>query len=143
MRCRFLCAWFTATLLLAAGHPSMPLAAGQGIGIELNRLEAQGTSCRAYLVITNPGETAFSGFKLDLVIFDRSATIVRRVAVDLAPLRAAKTSVKVFDIVDMDCGAIGSLLINDVLDCRDASGAAADCVQQVTTSSKLAVPLSK
>jgi hypothetical protein len=58
-------------------------------------------------------------------------------------LRAAKTSVKVFDIVDMDCGAIGSLLINDVLDCRDASGAVADCVQQVTTSSKLAVPLSK
>ena len=77
-----------------------PLAASETIGIELNRIEDQGANCRAYLVITNPGEIAFSGFKLDLVIFSGSGTITRRLALDLAPLRAAKTSVKVFDITD-------------------------------------------
>ena len=63
------------------------------IGVELNRLEDQGGNCRAYLVITNPGSAEFSGFALDLVVFDRGGTIVRRLAVDAAPLRPAKTSV--------------------------------------------------
>jgi hypothetical protein len=133
-----------ATLLWAAlALSAPPLAASEGIGIELNRLEDQGSGCRAYLVIANPGEAVFSGFKLDLVIFDRSGTIIRRLAVGLAPLRSAKTSVKVFDIVDTGCGAIGSVLLNDVLDCRDVNGNVPDCVQRVSTSSKLAVSLSK
>jgi hypothetical protein len=33
--------------------------------------------------------------------------------------------------------------VNDVLDCRDANGNVPDCVQRVSTSSKLAVSLSK
>lgn len=136
-------ALFVVTLLSGLALPCPLPAAAEGIGIELNRLEDQGSNCRAYLVIANPAEVAFSGFKLDLVIFDRSGTIIRRLAVDLAPLRAAKTSVKVFDIVDTGCGGIGSMLINDVIDCRDASGSVADCVQRVSTSSKLAVSLSK
>ena len=135
-------ALFAASLLWAQALSSPPLAA-EGIGIELNRLEDQGSSCRAYLVIANPGEVAFPGFKLDLVIFDRSGTIIRRLAVDLAPLRSGKTNVKVFDIVDTGCGGIGSVLVNDVLDCRDANGNVPDCVQRVSTSSKLAVSLSK
>jgi hypothetical protein len=120
---------FAAALLGVLGLSNPPLAASEGIGIELNRLEDQGSSCRAYLVIANPGEVAFSSFKLDLVIFDRSGTIVRRLAVDLAPLRSGKTSAKVFDIVDTGCAAIGSVLVNDVLDCRDATnGNVPDCV---------------
>ena len=36
------------------------------IGVELNKLEQEGGSCRAYLVIANPGTGAFSAFTLDL-----------------------------------------------------------------------------
>jgi hypothetical protein len=118
-------------------------AAAEEIRIELNRLEEQGPNCRAYLVIGNPGESAFSGFKLDLVIFDRSGTIMRRLALDLAPLRAAKTSVKVFDISDTPCTGISSMLLNDVVDCRDASGPVANCIDRVSANSKLAVSLLK
>jgi hypothetical protein len=133
-----------AALLLFIPALSSPSLADSGrVGIELNRLEDQGTSCRAYLVIANPGEVTFAGFKLDLVVFDRSGIVLRRLVVDLAPLRAAKTSVKVFDIADTGCGSIGSVLLNDVLDCRDPGGNVADCVQRVSTSSKLAVSLSK
>jgi hypothetical protein len=81
-------------------------------------------------------------FTLDLVIFD-SGTIVRRLAIELAPIRPAKTSVKVFDIAQTTCGAIGSILVNDVTHCRDASGDVADCVDRISTSSKLPVTLSK
>jgi hypothetical protein len=117
--------------------------AASTIGVELNRLEDQGGNCRAYLVITNPGSAEFSGFALDLVIFDRGGTIMRRLAVDVAPVRPTKTSVKVFDIAETACGAIGSILVNDVIHCRDASGDVAGCVDRLSTSSKLAVSLLK
>ena len=113
------------------------------IGVELNRLEDQSGSCRAYLVISNPGSADFSGFALDLVVFDRGGTIMRRLAVDVAPVRPAKTSVKVFDIPETTCGAIGSILVNDVIHCRDASGDVAECIDRLSTSSKLAVSLMK
>jgi hypothetical protein len=113
------------------------------IGLELNRLEDQAGSCRAYLVISNPGSSDFSGFALDLVVFDRGGTIMRRLAVDVAPVRPAKTSVKVFDIPETTCGAIGSILVNDVIHCRDPSGDVAECIDRLSTSSKLSVSLMK
>ena len=114
----------------------------KSISVELNKLEQEGGNCRAYLVIANPGTDAFSAFTLDLVIFD-SGTIARRLAIELAPIRPAKTIVKVFDIPQTACGAIGSILVNDVIHCRDASGDVADCVDRISTSSKLPVTLSK
>jgi hypothetical protein len=113
------------------------------IGVELNRLEDQGGNCRPYLVITNPGSEEFSGFTLDLVVFDRGGTIMRRLAVNVSPLHPAKTSVKVFDIAETACSAIGSILVNDVIHCRDKTGDVAGCVDRLTTSSKLAVSLLK
>jgi hypothetical protein len=113
------------------------------IGVELNRLEDQGGNCRAYLVITNPGSEEFSGFTLDLVVFDGGGTIMRRLAVNVSPLRPAKTSVKVFDIAETACRAIGSILVNDVIHCRDKTGDVTGCVDRLTTSSKLAVSLLK
>jgi hypothetical protein len=113
------------------------------IGVELNRLEDQGGNCRVYLVITNPGAAEFSGFARDLVVFDRGGTIMRRLAAEVAPLRPAKTSVKVFDISETACGATGSILVNDVIHCRDKSGDLAECVDRLSTSSKLAVSLLK
>ena len=117
--------------------------APSSIGVELNRLEDQGGNCRAYLVIANPGSAEYSGFALDLVVFDRGGTIMRRLAVDVAPVRPAKTTVKVFDIAETACSAIGSILVNDVIHCRDASGDVAGCVDRLSTSSKLAVSLLK
>ncbi|HEY1432825.1 MAG TPA: Tat pathway signal sequence domain protein [Stellaceae bacterium] len=113
------------------------------IGVELNRLEDQGGNCRAYLVVTNPGSAEFSSFSLDLILFDHGGTIMRRLAVDLAPVRVAKTTVKIFDISETACGTIGSILVNDVIHCRDASGDVAGCIDRVSTSSKLAVSLLK
>ncbi len=113
------------------------------VTVELNRLDDQSGGCRASFVIANPGAEAYAGFRLDLVIFDRGGTIARRLAADVAPLRAEKTTVKIFDIPETPCAGIGSILINDVLDCRDGGGLVADCVARVGTLSKLPVALIK
>ena len=68
---------------------------------------------------------------------------MHRLAVDVAPVRPAKTTVKVFDIAQTACDAIGSILVNDVIRCRDKTGDVAGCVDRLTTSSKLAVSLLK
>ena len=114
----------------------------KSISVELNKLEQEGGSCRTYLVVANPGTDAFSVFTLDLFIFD-SGTIAQRLAIELSPIRPAKTTVKVFDIPQTACGGIGSILVNDVIHCRDASGDVADCINRISTSSKLPVTLSK
>jgi len=57
--------------------------------------------------------------------------------------RLAKTSFEVFDITVTMCGAIGSILINDVIHCRDKSGAIAGCIDPLSTSAKLAVSFLK
>lgn len=135
--CAYLCGLLLCWLAPVGAEP--PLT----IGVELNRLEDQGSNCRAYLVVTNRGSAKFSSFSLDRVAFDRGGTIMRRLAVDLAPLPPAKTSVKVFDISETACGTICSILVNEVIHCRDASGDVAGCVDRVSTSSKLAVLLLK
>jgi hypothetical protein len=141
----FRATWFRATLgfvlvaaLAGAAAPKPPTVA-----IELNRLEPHDGNCRAYLVFRNPGALAYSGFKLDLVVFDRNGIIAQRLAVEAAPLHADKIEVKIFDIPQLACAKIGSILVNDVLGCRDAEGAVADCVSRISTSSKLDVSLMK
>src|SRR5271169_3516763 len=131
--------WWALSCWPAPGGAEAP----PSIGVELNRLEDQAGNCRAYLVISNPGSDEFTGFAFDLVVFDRGGTIMRRLAVDVAPLRPAKTSVKVFDVSETMGGAIGGILVDDVIHCRDKSEDIAGCVERLSTSSKLAVSLSK
>ena len=96
-------------VVVAAQEP----ADGERVAIELNRLEQVEGACRIYLVVRNEGG-AYESFKLDVVLFDAAGVIASRVAVTMAPLRAGRPSVQLFDVQDQDCAAIGSLLVNEV-----------------------------
>lgn len=109
--------------------------AQDNIEIELNKLEDKENSCRAYLVFKNHTDSQFNEFKLDLVMFGADGIISRRLAVDSSPLRANKTSVKLFDIEGLSCAGISLILINDVLSCRDEYERS-DCVDLIEASSK-------
>src|SRR5512146_3599351 len=86
-------------------------AEAAGLTIELNKLEPQKESCRAYVVVTNNSSTVYQALKLDLVLFQPDGVIGRRYALDLGPLKAQKRSVKLFAL-DTPCDQVGSLLIN-------------------------------
>ncbi|HET8726801.1 MAG TPA: Tat pathway signal sequence domain protein [Alphaproteobacteria bacterium] len=120
-----------SALVCCAAFAATPAAADTSattLGVELNKLEQTEAACRAYLVFDNRTGTAFDELKLDLVFFGTGGVISKRMAVGVAPLAADKTSVKLFDIADLDCAAVGRVLINDVLACADASGERDDCV---------------
>jgi hypothetical protein len=112
------------------------------VAIELNKLETQGQSCRAYFVVTNKA-TAYDALKLDLVLFRPDGVIGRRFAVDLGPLKADKRSVKLFDIDGTACEQVGSFLINDVMECKTESGTVPDCLKNLSVSSLTSVQLNK
>jgi hypothetical protein len=121
------------------------IGSAQEIKLELNKLEPQPetNACRAYLVFDNSAGPAIEALQLDLILFDQAGVIARRLAVDTAPLRASKTTVKLFDIPDLACTDIRRVLINEVLECRDADGAHADCIERLTLSTRAETQLVK
>jgi hypothetical protein len=113
------------------------------LSVELNKLEPQEHGCRAYLVVTNKGATAYQALKLDIVLFQPDGVIGRRFAIDLGPLKPDKRTVKLFDIENTPCDQVGSLLINDVLECKGDSGPIPDCLAEITASALTKVQLTK
>lgn len=108
----------------------------QPLKIELNKLEAQGEACRAYLVLENGSDRDFAELKLDMVMFDSEGVVTRRLAVQAAPLPSGKTSLKVFDIKDQPCERLGRLLLNDVMACGDETGARNDCLAMIEATAR-------
>ena len=86
----------------AATAPAQP-ESSDGITLELNKLEKSDKGCRAYVVVTNTTTTAYEAFKLDLVMFQSDGIVGRRFALDLAPVRPDKRSVKLFDLDGAQC----------------------------------------
>ncbi|WP_439817863.1 Tat pathway signal sequence domain protein [Zavarzinia sp. CC-PAN008] len=130
---------FSGATLAQAAAPAAPA----GLKVELNKLEDKPEGCRAYMVFENPTDAEYQTFRLDLVLFAGSGEIARRIAVDAGPLRANKTTVKLFDLTGLACTGIGSILLNDVAPCASAGGEVADCVSRVTTASRLDVKFQK
>lgn len=120
----------------SAGPASAQEANGEALSIELNKLEPQGDACRAYLVVKNASGQPLDSLKLDLVMFDKGGVVAKRLAVQAAPLPVGKTSLKVFDIAGHDCEAIGSILLNDVLECEPAPDAPAGCLAAISVSAR-------
>jgi hypothetical protein len=141
---RFLvCATLAGVLCAGVAYAADQQPAATGTTLELNKLEATDKGCRAYMVVNNPTDTAYQSFKLDLVLFQTDGIIGRRFALDLAPVKPQKKSVKLFELDGIACDKIGSFLINDVMDCKAETGVAGDCLQKMTVSSLTNVQLSK
>ncbi len=99
--------------------------------------------CRAYLVVNNKSSRTYTALKLDLVMFQTDGVIGRRFALDLAPVKSGKTSVKLFDLDGVKCDEVGSLLINDIMDCKAGAGEEAGCLERLTVASRTKAQLSK
>lgn len=123
------------------------VSAGQAVGeeatvsLELNKLEAMEKACRVYLLLRNEGG-GYQSFKLDLVLFGTDGVIARRLTAEVGPLPSQKRIVKLFDIDGLACAGIGSVLVNDVLDCRPANETST-CLTRLQLSSRADVEIMK
>jgi hypothetical protein len=143
---RFRTASFFAAFVAIAALPALAQdkqppesAPKEGIDIELNKLEPGNNGCRAFMVMHNGTARNFSNMQLDLVVFDPKGIIVDQLAVDMAPLAAGKTMVKVFEIAGHDCGNFGRVLLNDVLTCKAGDAAVERCIDLLVPTSRAAI----
>ena len=149
MICKSLLAAAAACLLVSAASHAQDATtqaqseSGDGITLELNKIEKSDKGCRAYVVVTNPTPTSYDAFKLDLVMFQTDGIVGRRFALDLSPVRPDKRSVKLFDLDGAQCEEIGSFLVNDVMECRTSAGPATDCLSRLKVKSLTKVEISK
>jgi hypothetical protein len=120
-----------------------PAATSGATALELNKLEPYEKGCRAYMVVNNTSDVTYQSYKLDLVLFQSDGVIGRRFALDLAPLKPQKKTVKLFELDGVGCDKIGSFLINEVMECKTEGGAQADCLQRLSTSTLTSVQISK
>lgn len=113
------------------------------LGVELNRLEQLDGSCRVYLVFQNKLGVDLDTLQLELVLFDSDGFVQRRLTLDAAPIPADKTSVKLFDLSDIQCDEMGRVLVNNLLELGSPDGALPSDVSKLDLSSKLDVDLFK
>jgi hypothetical protein len=132
-----------ALLALTFGAPNTAAQDVGGLTLELNKLEPLDKGCRAYMVVDNKSAAEYEALKLDLFMFRPDGIIGRRFAIDIAPLKPQKRTVKLFDLAGLACEDVGTLLINDVLECRIGGSPSGDCLARLTLSSLAGAKLSK
>ncbi|WP_245243024.1 hypothetical protein [Pararhodobacter sp. SW119] len=112
------------TLALAA-----PAAAEPGrLTIELNKFEeTEDAGCRAFFLFRNETELTLAGFEMSLAILDRQGVIDRLLTIDAAPLPAARTTLKLFEIPGTRCDAISEILLHDLPSCQPQNADEMDC----------------
>jgi len=121
--------------LLALPAPAPAQGTGR-IGVELNKLEQAGDACRTYFVFRNGLDAGLDNLRLDLFLFDGEGVILSGVAIDSEAVAPGRTRVRVFELPGLECGAIGQVLLNGVMDC--AGAAAPGCAGALGVSSRAA-----
>jgi hypothetical protein len=133
--------WRTGAVGLLLAALALPAAAAEGtLPMQLNKLEPDGGACTAYLLLENRLGVALQALRVDIVLFDRTGVIARRLAVDVGALPEGKTSVRAFGVSGLACDAIGRVLLNDVITCTDGQGERTDCMTRIVTDSLAGVP---
>jgi hypothetical protein len=114
--------------------PLCAMATDDKVLLELNSADPADSRCRLSFVIENKSVAALDSIKLDLVAFAIDGAILRRLIVEMGPLRAAKTMVRVF-AVDAECRQLGAILVNDVTACAPAEPGT--CLDALVLTSRL------
>lgn len=121
-----------------------PAPSSGRLTVELNKFEAgEGDSCRAFFLFRNGTGKSFSGFQMSLAILDTGGIIDQLLSIDAAPLPAARTTLKLFEIPGIACDAISQVLLHDIPVCQFQNEDATDCFPLVDLTSRTAADLVK
>jgi hypothetical protein len=121
-------------LLLPFLMPADAVAADPKLSVELNTTENQQNRCLLTFVVENKNATAIDSLKLDLFVFNQENRVHRHMLIEMGPVRADKTVVKIFG-VDGQCSDIRSVLLNDITACTPGNVGA--CLDSISLSSKV------
>jgi hypothetical protein len=120
-----------------AAEQTAEAAADGAIALELNKLLPAEDACHAYLVVDNQTPGLLKELRLDVYLFDKGGVILHGVALQFSDVGPGRTRVVPFELPDLSCADIDRVLLNKVLACTDASGAAvAGCADRLVLTSR-------
>jgi len=123
-----------ALLVVLVTVPAGAFAADEKLLIELNTVESTENRCKINLLAENKATIALDSMKLDLVLLGTDGGVMRRLIMEMGPIRPVKTVLRAF-LVDAECRAIGAILVNDVTAC--VPGEPGACLDGLGLSSRL------
>jgi hypothetical protein len=131
-----------AAILLAQ---TAPLHAQENrLTVELNKFEdGESGGCRAFFLFRNATDLTLEAFEMSLAVLDTDGVIDRLLTIDAAPLPAARTTLKLFEIPDMACGGISEILLHEIATCRPQNADEMDCFTIVNLVSRTSAALVK
>ena len=120
-------------------------AEGEQLVVELNKFEPIDAGCRTFFLFRNKTASSFEAFEMSLAILNKGGIIDRLLTVEAAPLPAGRTTLKLFEIPETQCDAIGEILLHDIGRCEAGAGQGAvpDCFAVIDLQSRAAAPLVK
>ena len=113
------------------------------ISIELNKVEESEQGCRPLFLFDNRSGHQLNRFQVELVLFDDKGVYSKQILLDMAPLYEGKKVVASFLLKDTPCAEISSMLVNDLPQCANSTGADIDCLALLEVGSKSDIPLEK
>ena len=116
------------SLLLVLFSMQIGVAQDGRLVVELNKFEAnEEGGCRAFFLFRNQTDLTLEGFEMSLAILDTGGVIDRLLTIDAAPLPAARTTLKLFEVPDISCTAISEILLHELSSCRPQNADEMDC----------------
>lgn len=121
-----LCAFVCLAIALTSGAAN---AATEGkLTVELNKFEENDDGgCRAFFLFRNQTELTLEGFEMSLAILNTDGIIDRLLSIDAAPISAARTTLKLFEIPGIACTDISEILLHELPSCKPQNADQIDC----------------
>jgi len=130
-------------LLFGAGAERAGAETGR-LTVELNKFEeGEEGGCRAFFLFRNQTDMTFEDFEMSLAILNRSGVIDRLLNIDAAPIPAARTTLKLFEIPETRCDGISEILLHELAACRPQNADAMDCFPVLDLASRASAALVK
>ena len=112
--------------------------------VELNKFEDSETGgCRAFFLFRNRTDTTLEGFEMSLAILDSGGVIDRLLTIDAAPLPSSRTTLKLFEVPELQCSSISEILLHEIGSCKAQNAEEMDCFDMIDLTSKASAPLVK
>lgn len=102
--------------------------------------ETEAGACRFTYVASNQSDTALDRAAYQLAVFDAEGVVTRLLVLDLGAMVGGKTKILQFELAQTPCAAISRIVLNDVVACTAAGGAASDvCMSGLVATSRTAI----
>ena len=104
--------------------------------LELNKVESSNEGCQFHIVIRNNTGSDIEVLGADLVFFDQNGVMANRSNVSFGKVKSNKTLFRTFIFPNLNCGDVGQVLVNEVLQCQLARETQIDCLAVMDVSSR-------